>query len=118
MEHDKKRAVSHDGLVIAENLRSLRKFAGLSLHDVGLILGVSHQQIQKYESGHNRLPLQVLPALCDAFGVPVEAFLRGVEYCEPDADAADLQQLQRSFGQIGNVQMRRKILQVIEILAA
>lgn len=118
MKKGKKRTVSHDGHVIAENLKELRKFAGLSLHDVGLLLGVSHQQIQKYESGHNRLPLQVLPVLCDAFGVPVEAFLRGVEHRKPDSDAADLQQLQRSFGQIGNAKMRRKILQVIEILAA
>lgn len=118
MRQDKKRLVSHDGQVIADNMKTLRKFAGLSLQDVGLILGVSHQQVQKYESGANRLPLQALPALCDAFGVPVEAFLQGVGPREINTDAADLQQLQRSFGQIGNIQMRRKILQVIEILAA
>lgn len=113
-----KKGVSEQGRIIAENMRALRKFAGLTLQDVGHILGISHQQVQKYESGANRLPLQLLPALCDAYGVKMEAFLHGTESAGINAESADLQHLQHSFGRIANAGMRRKILQVIDILAA
>lgn len=112
-----KKSVTDLGLVIAENMRSLRKFSGLSLHDVGGILGISHQQVQKYETGANRLPLQLLPALCDAYGVKAEAFLQGIDFVQTGGETGDLQQLQRSFTRIGDAGMRHKILQIIDILA-
>lgn len=69
---------SSDNYVIGRNLRRLRRDAKMSLQEVGDILGVSYQQVQKYETGANRLPLQCVPPLCDLFGVPAEAFLDGI----------------------------------------
>lgn len=113
-----KRGVTENGQVIAENMRILRKFSGLTLQEVGEILGLSHQQVQKYESGANRLPLQLLPALCDAYGVKAEAFLQGVYSGGLTGEGTDLTHLQRSFMRIDDAGMRRKILQIVDILAA
>lgn len=118
MVTEDRKTVTGTGRIIADNMRILRKFSGLSLQQVGDILGISHQQVQKYESGANRLPLQLLPTLCDAYGVRAEAFLQGTASGDIAAENHDLQQLQRSFIRIGDAAMRHKVLQIIDILAA
>ncbi|MGZ9097541.1 MAG: helix-turn-helix domain-containing protein [Micavibrio sp.] len=117
MTHKKKSRVSEDGRVIAENLKTLRDCAGLSQADIAGFLGVSYQQVQKYEAGINRIPLQLLPPLCDALGVPVEAFFSGVHYGQekPDSEWRDMQ---ASFARVRSADMRRKIIGVIDILSA
>ena len=113
----KKTRVSDEGRIIAKNLRALRECAGFSQVDIAAFLGISYQQVQKYEAGINRIPLQMLPILCDALGVPVEAFFSGVTYGQtrPDSEWHDLQ---TSFSRVQNSDMRRKIIGVINILAA
>lgn len=51
-----------------------RKRAGLSQEEAGLAIGVSHQQVQKYESGVNRLSAARLWLASKALGVPVQKF--------------------------------------------
>lgn len=115
MKPSGRRAVTVEGLAIAHNLKTLREFAGLTRHDVGALLNVTHQQIQKYETGTNRLPVQALPILCDAFGVPSEAFFHGaLQGVEQDND---LQNIQMCFARVRSPEMRRKILQVVDILS-
>jgi len=70
--------VPQEAKIIGANLRSLRKEAGLSGQDLGDILGVSYQQIQKYESGSNRFPVERLYILKHYFDVPYERFLTGL----------------------------------------
>lgn len=113
----KKTRVTEDGRIIAKNLKTLRECAGFSQADIATFLGISYQQVQKYEAGINRIPLQMLPVLCDALGVPVEAFFSGVPYGQtrPDSEWHDLQ---ASFAKVQNNDMRRKIIGVIDILAA
>ncbi len=117
MAQGRKTRVSADGQMIAENLKSLRECAGLSQTDIAGALGLSYQQVQKYEAGINRIPLQLLPTLCDVLGVPVEAFFTGVRYGEakPDSEWRDLQ---ASFSRVRNADMRRKIIGVVDILSA
>jgi transcriptional regulator with XRE-family HTH domain len=117
MAHQKKTRVSEDGRIIAENLKTLRDCAGLSQTDIAGFLGVSYQQVQKYEAGINRIPLQLLPTLCDAMGVPVEAFFTGVAYGQGKPDI-EWQDLQSSFARVRSADMRRKIIRVIDILSA
>jgi transcriptional regulator with XRE-family HTH domain len=51
-------------------LRRLRRNAGLSQTDLGESLGVSFQQIQKYERGSNRISASTLVKLARFLGVP------------------------------------------------
>ena len=41
--------------IIGQNLRTLRKQAGMSQAALGQTVGITFQQIQKYESGQNRI---------------------------------------------------------------
>jgi transcriptional regulator with XRE-family HTH domain len=60
--------------LIGKNIRFHREKRGLSQEDVGRPIEVSFQQMQKYESGTNRIAASKLFLISDYFGVPVEAF--------------------------------------------
>lgn len=66
-------------LVVGANIRRLRSENGLTLTGFASQLGMSHQQIQKYETGSNRVSAGVLYVMARAFSVPVDALFEGVD---------------------------------------
>ena len=58
--------------VVGANVRRLRTEQGKTLQDLSEELRISHQQLQKYETGHNRLSAGMLPVLADALGCCLE----------------------------------------------
>lgn len=64
--------------VVAQNILSIRKEKDLTQGDVAAILGVSYQQIGKYETGENRIPAVRLFILSQAMSIPIERFFDGV----------------------------------------
>ena len=62
---------------IGVRLRQARRAAKLSQTDIANAVGVSSQQIQKYEVGKNRVAVSTLIRICDALGIKVSAFLDG-----------------------------------------
>jgi transcriptional regulator with XRE-family HTH domain len=63
--------------IIGEAIRSHRAEGGLSQRELGESLGVTFQQIQKYESGKNSVSASRIPDLCNALGVSVEQLFEG-----------------------------------------
>lgn len=57
---------------VAARLRAYRKEAGLSQADVARNLGVTFQQVQKYEAGLNRIGAGRLFQFAALYGVPIE----------------------------------------------
>jgi transcriptional regulator with XRE-family HTH domain len=53
----------------------LRQAHGLSQSDFGKVLGVSFQQIQKFENGLNRMSVSQLSAAAEHFGVDLAYFI-------------------------------------------
>jgi transcriptional regulator with XRE-family HTH domain len=74
-----KRRTSIMDRVIGRNLRRIRKARGLSQQTLAATLGVSFQQIQKYEKGQNRLPVSRLYCLQKIYGIPFGDFFDGLE---------------------------------------
>jgi transcriptional regulator with XRE-family HTH domain len=62
-------------VLIGARLRSLRKIAGLSQTQVGDALGVTFQQVQKYENGKNRLSGSRLITVCRTLKTTPDALL-------------------------------------------
>jgi transcriptional regulator with XRE-family HTH domain len=60
-------------------LRLYRKAAGLSQAELGRAAGVSFQQIQKYETGFNRLSVSRLFQLAATLGVEPSDFVRDIQ---------------------------------------
>jgi transcriptional regulator with XRE-family HTH domain len=64
--------------VVGRTIRALRLSKDISQCALGRRLGVSFQQIQKYENGSNRVGAGRLVQIAMALDVPVEALLQGV----------------------------------------
>ncbi len=75
----KRKPVPSESTVFGKNLRRLRQRAGLSQMRIGTILNVSFQQVQKYERGINRLPVEKLYILKHFYDVPYGNFFKGME---------------------------------------
>ena len=60
------------------NLRRMRSLAGLSQAEVGRRLGVSFQQVQKYESGANNVSVPTLCRLAAILGCEFTDLLAGL----------------------------------------
>ncbi|MDA8088140.1 MAG: helix-turn-helix transcriptional regulator [Nitrospiraceae bacterium] len=64
---------------IGELIRQMRKSSGMSQMQLADKIGVSYQQVQKYEKGINKLSLSRLKQISGALGVPVSMFLEEEE---------------------------------------
>lgn len=88
MKSDVRTATEVDAFV-GKQLKALRKLAGYSQTDLANQVGVTFQQIQKYERGTNRIGASRLWSFCKVFEVPPGRFFDGVEaYLETTGDAA------------------------------
>jgi transcriptional regulator with XRE-family HTH domain len=60
---------------IGKLIREMRKAAGMSQMRLADKIGVSYQQVQKYEKGTSKLSVPRLIQIAEVFSVPVTAFL-------------------------------------------
>jgi transcriptional regulator with XRE-family HTH domain len=106
----------------------LRRFAlGISQKALGTALGVTFQQVQKYEKGENRVGAARLPALAAALKTQVGHFFEGIEDAAAaasppsgiDAFLASREgpALALAFMQIKNPRLRTALLSHVRALA-
>lgn len=83
------REIAMDAAVGAR-LRSARQLAGMSQTDLALRVGVSFQQVQKYEKGMNRIGASRLQQFAEILNVSVSFFFQGEdEFPAPRFPAAE-----------------------------
>ena len=70
---------------VGARLRALRNSQRLSQEKLANTVGVTFQQIQKYESGVNRISASMLYGIARRLAVPVAAFFEGL----PDTALGD-----------------------------
>lgn len=101
---------------------------GMSQVSLGEALGVTFQQIQKYERGANRIGAGRLQQLSTVLGVPIPYFFEGHEENGPGlrtVDAPPLDyvtgllmtseglQLVKAFTRISNAKVRRRFVELL-----
>ncbi len=74
--HFEARSTNDTDRRLGERLRQLRIEAGMTLQDLGAKIGLSYQQVQKYEKGENRMSAGLILTLSDLFGVSVCSIFR------------------------------------------
>ena len=103
---------------IGMRLRVLRKGSGISQAQLGEVLGVTFQQVQKYEMGRNRLSPAKLYHAAKALGVSVQAFYDGLPGAPAPVSPAAITRrefrLLRAWRGIADAHTQRKLLELIE----
>ena len=83
---------------VGSQVRTLRRQRGLTQTQLGDVLGLTFQQIQKYERGTNRISASKLAMLADALKVPVNVFFEECGSGNVSAGESDeIKQLVSSF---------------------
>jgi transcriptional regulator with XRE-family HTH domain len=68
---------------LADQIRNRRRAIEMSQDHLGRELGVSFQQIQKYESGKNRMSAARLYEICQILGVPIASMFENMPRSAP-----------------------------------
>jgi len=112
-------------------MRTRRMRIGMSQEKLGEELGLTFQQVQKYEKGTNRISVGRMVEIAKVLGVDIHFFFEGLTgqkgqgFAEPAqppfiADfiaTQDGHQLMRAFARIKNPKHRRAIVQLANNLA-
>jgi transcriptional regulator with XRE-family HTH domain len=117
----KRRATAEDA-AIGEKLRALRLDRGLSQSDLGERVGVTFQQLQKYEKGVNRVSVGRLARIVAALNVPITAFYDAAKRGKTDRTFSYLQtrgavRLVRAYGDIPARGSKAALVTLAEALA-
>jgi transcriptional regulator with XRE-family HTH domain len=108
--------------LVGRNIRVHRLVKGLTQEGLGEKLGVTFQQIQKYEKGTNRVGSGRLYQIAALLEVPVTAFFEGgdsptaLRNSSPFdllADPVSLRLVQ-AFAEIADLKTRRAVLALVE----
>jgi transcriptional regulator with XRE-family HTH domain len=121
----KKRQPNSADVQVGESIRAHRLIANMSQSELANRLGVSFQQVQKYEKGVNRVGAGRLPLIAEIFGVPIGALF------DANADAGELARaapvnlipdkttlrLLHSFAGVTNRPIRHCLVDLIDAIA-
>jgi len=103
---------------VGAQVRSLRRQRGLTQTQLGDVLGLTFQQIQKYERGTNRISASRLAMLAEALKVPVSVFFEGCENGETVGDGEEeVRQLVACFEEMPE-SLQQDFLRMVKSIAA
>ena len=111
-----RKAIAAD-LVVGTNVRRLRTESGITLAEMAEALGISHQQLQKYETGANRVSAGMLYELARYFVMPVDALFAGTDG-SGDEDAALTQARRRCHSVIDRTSSHAALQAMAKVLRA
>lgn len=134
MKENKKKPNPID-IHVGGRIRLRRNMLGMSQEKLGEGLGITFQQIQKYEKGTNRVGASRLQAISTILNVPIAFFFEGAPGQDGDAAAGLAEasssdyvvdflntsegiQLNRSFVKIADARVRRRVIDLVKVLAS
>ena len=119
---------------VGSRIRLRRTMLGMSQEKLGESLGITFQQIQKYEKGTNRVGASRLQNISSILNVPVSFFFEDApgdnstpggmaeaqssHYVVDFLSSSEGLQLNRAFVKIADPKVRRKIVDLVKALAA
>ncbi|WP_374545143.1 helix-turn-helix domain-containing protein [Rhodoblastus sp.] len=120
---------------VGARVRMRRMLIGMSQEKLGEALGLTFQQIQKYEKGANRISASRLQQISEALNTPLAYFFKGAPssdgapqggFAEAGVEegrvndfvmTAEGLSLNRAFARISDPKVRKKIVDLVTALA-
>jgi transcriptional regulator with XRE-family HTH domain len=120
-------------IYVGKRIRERRKEFRISQEKLADRLGLTFQQVQKYEKGANRVSCSKLYEISRALQVSIEYFFQGLPdplatnggvaenggepFLHDFSTTAEGQELAREFPKISDPQVRRSVLELVKSLA-
>jgi transcriptional regulator with XRE-family HTH domain len=117
-------------LHIGKRVKARRFFLGISQEKLGNCLGVTFQQIQKYEKGTNRISAGTLYNIANILAIDISYFYDGYQqapslneeskpvYNSDQSKNKEISELLRSFYKITDAVIRKKVLDLIKSIVS
>ena len=117
---------------VGSRVRMRRMLVGMSQEKLGEALGITFQQIQKYEKGTNRIGASRLHQIAQVLSVPIDFLYEGAPQSEGAAGLAESAsppyvadflttteglELMKAFVAIKDTRVRRRIVDLVRVLA-
>jgi len=112
---------------VGARLRQLRKAIGMSQQVLGERLGLTFQQVQKYERGTNRVSASKLHEAALVLGVSISDFFEGLPASGSEAPSdslavrisaePDLRRLVSLYQAIPKGEPRKRLLDLVEVMS-
>ena len=106
---------------IGGKIYSLRLAKGLSLQQLSKVIGVTHQQLQKYEKGSNRISVGRLVLISKALDKNISYFYEGIESGNYEQVVTHHQRMcievSRNFMKIENTEHQNAVNTLVKSLA-
>jgi transcriptional regulator with XRE-family HTH domain len=123
------KAIDPTDVLVGRRVRLQRMSLGMSQTKLAEALGLTFQQVQKYERGVNRIGASRLEQIARILGVPAGFFFEGIveEQGDGAGEAAAIStflataegvQLIKAFLRLSNPSVRRSIITLVEDVAA
>lgn|SRR5689334_14681787 len=116
---------------VGRRIRALRLERELSQTELGLKIGVTFQQLQKYEKGINRIGASRLESIASALGVPISFFFNQEQTASSNRSGAKEMQsvfnlvqssgavrVVKAFHKIKSARARQTLVQMCEVFAS
>jgi len=113
---------------VGRHIKVQRLAAGLSQTELGESIGVTFQQVQKYEKGANRVGAGRLTQIARGLKIPVNTFFEGHDHIEKAAQQGGVSPLSlithphafrllQAYSTLTNGELRRSIVELVERVA-
>lgn len=122
------------GADVGSRIRSRRRTLAFNQGELGEALGITFQQLQKYEKGANRVGASRLQALASVLGVPIECFFGGnaglsigsstrtdllpVHECTSFIQSAEAKKLNAAFSKGKSPTVRMRVVSLVKAIAS
>jgi len=126
MKRKNRRPTSAD-IELGESIRVHRLIRRMSQSDLARKLGVSFQQVQKYEKGTNRVGAGRLPQLAEIFGIPINALFDANADASPGTNTGtapvklipdrNALKLLTAFGGIAHRKVRHSLIELVDAIS-
>jgi len=112
---------------VGQRIKIQRLAAGLSQTELGESIGVTFQQVQKYEKGANRVGAGRLTQIARVLNIPVNTFFEGRDAIEKVAQGVESPlslithphafRLLQAYSTLNDGELRRSIVELVERIA-
>ncbi|WP_084396488.1 helix-turn-helix domain-containing protein [Henriciella aquimarina] len=111
------RKVSDADRGIGQLVRQSRRRVGMTLDDLAKKLGLSYQQVHKYENGTNRISAGTLAAIANILSVPVEHLFPEDAFIDTEGKNGELDQMRGEINRlIRTIDDQKKLEAIVTIL--